>query len=78
MKPKFTFSKSSFKHGIREDDIRYALGIYQFEGAILKDEDIIGFDRNGNLLEVIYSMTDENAGNVSHTMKCRKRYLELI
>jgi hypothetical protein len=33
---------------------------------------VIGFDFNGNLLEVMYNLVDEDTANVFHAMKCRK------
>jgi hypothetical protein len=39
---------------------------------------VIGFDRNANILEVMYNVIDENSINVFHAMKCRKQFLHLI
>ena len=39
---------------------------------------LIGFDRNANLLEIIYKVIDENTIKVFHAMKCRNIYLPLI
>ena len=81
LKPEFTFNESAFKHGVTEDDIKSALETFVFEGAI-EDEDekllVIGFDTNGNLLEVMYNITEENIGNIFHAMKCRKQFMGLI
>jgi hypothetical protein len=49
--------------GIEEIDARYLL---------------IGFDRNANLLEVLYNVIDENTLKVFHAMKCSNTYLPLI
>jgi len=32
---------------------------------------VIGFDRNGNLIEVMYNLIDEQSINVFHAMRCR-------
>ena len=39
---------------------------------------LIGFDRNANLLEILYHTIDGNALKVFHAMKCRNIYLPLI
>jgi uncharacterized DUF497 family protein len=81
------FSRSAFKHGISEADIRTA-----FDNALyderLDDSDgeedinarylLIGFDRNANPLEVLYNVIDEDILNVFHAMKCRNIYMPLI
>ena len=76
-----TFNKSAFKHGECEDDIRSALSRGVLEAAI-KDEPvqilIVGFDTKGNLLEVMYNVTDGNIVDVFHAMKCRKKYIDII
>jgi hypothetical protein len=52
------FNESAFKHGVTEEDIRGALSAVLFDEADRKDPDkylALGFDTNGNLLEVIYN-----------------------
>jgi hypothetical protein len=39
---------------------------------------ILGFDCNGNLLEIMYNIIDEQRVNVFHAMKCRNTYLSLL
>jgi hypothetical protein len=39
---------------------------------------LLGFDGNGNLIEVMYNLIDEKNINVFHAMKCRKEFLKLI
>ena len=81
MKPEFVFNEAAFKHGITEEDIRKVLDSFLFEGAIVDEDEkflVIGFDTNGNLLEVMYNITDDNTGNVFHAMKCRKQFIELL
>jgi uncharacterized DUF497 family protein len=75
------FNESAFKHGVTEEDIRGALSSVLFDEADRKASDkylALGFDTNGNLLEVIYNIIDENTINVFHAMKCRKEYIKLI
>jgi uncharacterized DUF497 family protein len=78
---KVLFNNSAFKHGVTKADIRSALRNFLFDEADVNDPDkylAIGFDLNGNLLEVIYKVIDENTVNVFHAMKCRKEYIKLI
>jgi D-alanine-D-alanine ligase-like ATP-grasp enzyme len=36
----------------------------------------IGFDKSGNLLEIMYNHINEQAVKVFHAMKCRKQFRE--
>ena len=68
---------SAFKHGIADADIRKAFEQRLFDHALEGDEHknlLIGFDRNGSLLEIIYTILDGDVINVFHAMKCRKAY----
>jgi hypothetical protein len=65
---------SAFKHGMTEDDIRWA-----FETSI-KDELmtgydnkylLIGFNVKGNLIEVMYNLLDDDTAKVFHAMPAR-------
>jgi hypothetical protein len=63
------FKPTAFKHGIVEADIRHAFGWCQYDHAMPDEEDknlLIGFDRNGNLLEILYNVLDEDTINVFH------------
>ena len=39
---------------------------------------VIGFDKNANLLEIMYNVIDEDTINVFHAMECRKSFLHYI
>ena len=81
------FSQSAFKHGVEEADIRLVFDNKLYDER-LDDSDgeddinakylIIGFDRNVNLIEVLYNVIDENSLKVFHAMKCRNIYLPLV
>jgi hypothetical protein len=75
MQIEISFSPSAFKHGVSEEDIRWALGT-QFCDVLMEGyEDkyiLIGFDMNGNLLEIMYRAIDNHSIHVFHAMKCRK------
>jgi propanediol dehydratase small subunit len=77
------FNQAAFIHNVTEEDIRYAFDTARYDGSIDEDETdnkylVIGFDRNANLIEIMYNVIDENTINVFHAMKCRKNFLHLI
>lgn len=75
------FTKSAFKHGIIEEDIKSALATFIADGTFENELNkflLIGFDTKGNLLEVMYSFDEDNVVTVFHAMKCRKEYLNQI
>jgi uncharacterized DUF497 family protein len=81
------FSKSAFKHGVSEVDIRMAFDNNLYDERLDDSDEVeeidaryllIGFDRNANLLEVLYNIIDENTLKVFHAMKCSNIYLPLI
>jgi uncharacterized DUF497 family protein len=77
------FNKAAFTHNLTEADIRFAFQTAKYDGSIDEDESdnkylVIGFDRNINLIEVMYNVIDENSINVFHAMKCRKNFYHLL
>jgi len=75
------FNSSAFKHGITEAAIRRAIINVVYDDIWDNDEDkhlLIGFDNNGNLLEIMYNMIDDHSINVFHAMKCRNIYYHLL
>ena len=81
------FSRSAFKHNVSEADIRLAFDNKLYDERIddsdgIDDIDakylLIGFDKNVNLIEVLYNVIDENTIKVFHAMKCRNIYSPLI
>ena len=77
---KFEFNQSAFKHGITEEDIRWAFLHYRYDGPVEEMENKyirIGFDRFGNLLEIMYNEYEDTI-NVFHAMKCRSIYYPLL
>ena len=75
------FNKSAFKHSISEDEMRWAFYNSCYDGPIEEMENKflrLGFDKSGNLLEIMYNEIDDNNINVFHVMKCRKIYHELL
>ena len=75
------FNLSAFKHGFSEGDIRNAIINVLYDEMWDEAEDkhlLIGFDCNGNLLEIMYNIIDEQTVNVFHAMKCRRIYYSLL
>jgi hypothetical protein len=75
------FNAAAFKHGITEDNIRYALWHALHEQILEMYENkwlAIGFDTAGNLLEIAYNIIDENTVNVFHAMPCRKKFVKQL
>ena len=75
------YTKSAFKHGIIEEDIRHAI-LHPVYDEIQDSDDnkhlLLGFDRSMNLLEIAYNIIDERTFKVFHVMKCRNSYYELL
>jgi hypothetical protein len=75
------FNPSAFKHGITETSIRQAINNVIYDDIWDDTADkhlLLGFDYNGNLLEIMYNIIDDHSVNVFHAMKCRNNYYHLI
>ena len=70
------YHEAAFAHNIAEADIEWALKTQFFEkpaadGSYL----VIGFNRVGNTLEVVYRELDDGSLFVFHAMPCRQKWL---
>jgi len=75
------FNSSAFKHKITEAAIKHAIINAIYDDIWDETEDkhlLIGFDNNGNLLEIMYNVIDEQSINVFHAMECRSIYYHLL
>jgi len=78
------FGPSAFKHNISEENIRWVLLNHIADGMIEEDEGdetkylSVGFDKSGNLLEVMYNYIDDQKIKVFHAMECRKQFYKEI
>lgn len=75
------FTRSAFKHGIGEADIRHALLHPVYDAMQDSGDDkhlLLGFDRSMNMLEIAYNIIDEQTFKVFHAMKCRNSYYTLL
>ena len=71
---------SAFKHGITEEDIRFAFDNKLFDHPIALHEEknlLIGLDKQLNPIEILYNEIDDLSVNVFHAMKCRKAWRDL-
>jgi len=74
------FNPSAFKHGIKEEDIRFAFDNKLFDHPVVSQEEknlLIGLDKQLNPIEILYNEIDDNTINVFHAMKCRKAWRDL-
>ena len=72
------FNESAFRHDISKEDIIHALKTKVYDAALLdfpEKHAVIGFDRTGNPLEIMYNEIDDETINVFHAMKVRKTFL---
>ena len=68
-------------HGCNMEDIKHAVLNWLFDDLWDEAADkhlLIGFDRNGNPLEIMYNVVDDQKIKVFHAMPCRNNYLPLI
>ena len=76
------FVPSAFKHSVSEENIRWVLLNHLADGIIEEDDEtkylVVGFDKTGNLLEIMYNLIDEKKIKVFHAMKCRKQFYEQL
>ena len=75
------FNEAAFRHNISKEDIVYAIKtkIHDFTiGEFPEKNLVIGFDRAGNPLELLYNPSGDNTIIVFHAMKVRKSTMEMI
>ena len=82
MGPEIIFVPSAFKHAFSEENIRWVLLNSLADGVIEEDDETkylsVGFDKTGNLLEIMYNYIDEKTIKVFHAMKCRKQFYKKL
>ena len=75
------FNESAFRHGISKEDILNALNTKIYAAMIEEFPDkygVVGFDRAGNPLEIVYNPVDDNSICVFHAMRARNSFIEMI
>jgi hypothetical protein len=76
-----TFSRSAFKHGLSEDDIRRAVTLKLLDHPVEGEEEknlLVGFDTHANLIELLYNVVDDDTIRVFHAMPCRNTFIAMI
>jgi hypothetical protein len=75
------FNEAAFRHGISREDIRHALKT-KIHAALMEGLPekyaVIGFDRAGNVLEIMYNPIDDDHINVFHAMKARDSFVKSL
>ena len=74
-------NESALRHGITEEDILRALSLPVVDRLMPQYKNkylLIGFDRNSNLLEIMYNIRTDGTYNVFHAMKCRKEFYRYV
>lgn len=78
MEQEIIFVPSAFKHTVSEENIRWILSYHLADGIVEENDETkrvaVGFDKSGNLLEIIYNELDDGRVKVFHAMKCRKEF----
>ena len=72
------FTESAFRHKINKKDIQHALKTKVLDVPLVRypqKNALIGFDRAGNALEILYNEIDDYRIEVFHAMKARKTFL---
>jgi len=76
------FIPSAFKHNVTEENIRWVLQNHLVDGLIEEHDETkylsVGFDKSGNLLEIMYNFIGERKIKVFHAMKCRRQFYEIL
>jgi len=72
---------SANKHGVDNDNILFGLEQCIYDETLENEPNktlAIGFNKIGELIEIIFSVVSENKIVIFHSMKCRKSYIERI
>jgi hypothetical protein len=75
------YNDAAFRHNIGKEDILYALKTKIYDVTIEEFPEkcvVIGFDRAGNPIELLYNPIDYNSIRVFHAMKLRNSTIEMI
>jgi hypothetical protein len=81
MEPDIVCKPSAFKHGAGMADIYSAFSTAVYDVMLRDDREkrlLIGFNRAGNPLEILYNELDDGRINVFHAMPCRIKYSDYL
>jgi hypothetical protein len=77
MKPEIEFIETAFRHKYTEEDIRYGINTQIKDALLAGYEDtygLVGFDRIGRPIEIMYNRIDDETIEVFHAMKLRPSF----
>jgi len=75
------FNEAAFRHGISREDIlcAYMNRICDADlGELPEKYAVIGFDRAGIPLEIMYNPVDDNTISIFHAMKARNSFVKML
>ena len=75
------FNEAAFRHGFSKEDILHAYRNRIFDasiGGLPEKYAVIGFDRAGNPLEIMYNPIDDNTISIFHVMRARKSFVKML
>ena len=75
------FNEAAFNHNIGKEYILCAYRNRIYDAAvegIPEKYAVIGFDRAGNPLEIMYNPIDDNTINIFHAMKVRNSFIKML
>ncbi|MDR1931140.1 MAG: hypothetical protein LBQ44_11015 [Treponema sp.] len=75
------FNEAVFQHGISKEDILHAYKNRVCDALVegLPEKyALVGFDRAGNALEIMYNPIDGNRINIFHAMKARNSFIKQL
>ena len=77
------FNESAFNHEVSMVDILWAFDNPKYDGWFNEREQkdqylLIGFDRKGNPLEIMYNIIDNETISIFHAMPCRSIFFHLL
>ena len=70
-------NKSALKHNYTRADIEWAF-LHPIRNGLIEGYEnkylLVGFNTQGNPIEIMYNRIDDETVNVFHVMKCRKEF----
>ena len=75
------FNEAAFRHDVDKEDILCAYRNRIYDAAVegLPEKyAVIGFDRAGNPLEIMYNLIDNNTISIFHAMKVRNSFIKML
>jgi hypothetical protein len=75
------FNKAAFRHGISKEDILHALKA-KIHAAMIdgypEKYAVIGLNRAGNPIEILYNLIDDSTISIFHAMEVRDSFIKML